>query len=185
MSSEYQEKGLDNAALDPEHSKPGTAVRRPPSPSKQDPRLPAPVASDVGNICVQPFPPEVDAADLSHAKSILRTGAIVTTILCFFTWIFAACGKHIGWISWFTRSTLIWGTAAVVWIGVENAVRKVEKEVERVRMNLLKKRAEVNSPPTPESTEWLNALLKLVWGLVNPDMFVPIVDVSPSLIYVP
>lgn len=174
--AEFRAKGLDNETLDPAHPKAGTALRRPPSPSKQDPRLPAPVASEVGNICIQPFPPEVDEADLAPAKTILRTGAIVTTALCFVTWIFAACGKHIGWVAWFTRSALIWSIAAVVWVGVENAARKIEKEVERVRMNLLKRRAEVNSPPTPESVEWMNALVKLIWGLVNPDMFIPIVD---------
>lgn len=32
------------------------------------------------------------------------------------------------------------------------------------------------SPPTPESTEWLNAITKVVWPLINPDMFVSIVD---------
>lgn len=169
---------MDNEALDPSHPKAGTAVRRPPSPSRQDHRLPAPIAAQVGNICNQPFPPEVDDADLTPAKTILRTGAAFTTALCFFIWVFTACGKHIGWFSWFFRSSLIWGTAAVVWIGAENAGRKIEKEVERVRMNLLKKRAEVNSPPTPESVEWMNAILKVVWGLVNPDMFIPIVDVS-------
>ena len=39
-------------------------------------------------------------------------------------------------------------------------------------------RGEEWSPPTPESVEWLNALVKVVWGLVNPEMFVPYVDVS-------
>ena len=50
--------------------------------------------------------------------------------------------------------------------------------MERVRWETEKRRGEEFSPPTPESVEWLNALLKLVWGLINPDMFVPIVDVS-------
>ena len=54
------------------------------------------------------------------------------TGLCFLAWIFTACGKHIGWFAWFVRSTLVWSIAAVVWIGVENAVRKLEKEVELI-----------------------------------------------------
>ncbi len=66
----------------------------------------------------------------------------------------------------------------VTWIAAENAGRKIEKEVERVRWDAERRRADEFIPPTPESVEWLNALLKLVWGLINPDMFVPIVDVS-------
>jgi hypothetical protein len=183
LATDFREKGLDNETLDPDHPKSGTADRRAPHPDsgQVDPRLPAPNPAEPGNICNQPFPPEVDEADITHAKNILRTGAVIATVLCFFTWIFTACGKHISWFNWFFRSTLIWSTAAIVWIGVENAGRKVEKEVERVRLNLLKKRAEVHSPPTPESVEWMNAILRVVWGLVNPDMFVPVVDVSQTL----
>ena len=29
----------------------------------------------------------------------------------------------------------------------------------------------------PESVEWMNAFLRVIWGLINPDMFVPIADV--------
>ena len=67
---------------------------------------------------------------------------------------------------------------AIAWIAVENAGRKIEKELERVRMAMHTQRGEELSPPTPESVEWMNALLKVVWGLANPDMFIPIVDVS-------
>ncbi|GJE96327.1 C2 domain-containing protein [Phanerochaete sordida] len=179
---DFRERGLDNEALDPDHPKEGTAARRPPSPSKMHPSFPAPAPAEPGNICNQPFPPEIDEADLSKVRNILRMGALVTTGLCFVTWLFTACGKHIGWFAWFFRSTLVWSIAAVVWIGVENAVRKLEKEIERVRLNLLKKRAEVNSPPTPESVEWMNAIIKLVWGLVNPDMFIPIVDMVEDVL---
>lgn len=80
-------------------------------------------------------------------------------------------------MAWLVRSSLIWSIPVVVWIGAENAGRKVEKEIERIRMNMMTQRAESFSPPTPESVEWMNALLKLIWGLVNPEMFVPIVDV--------
>ena len=75
------------------------------------------------------------------------------------------------------RSSIFGGIAVVAWITAENAGRKVEKEMERVRWETEKRRGEEFSPPTPESVEWLNALLKLIWGLINPDMFVPMVDV--------
>jgi Ca2+-dependent lipid-binding protein len=46
--------------------------------------------------------------------------------------------------------------------------RGFEKEVERVRHDMGRQRGEAFSPPTPESVEWLNGLIKLVWGLVDP-----------------
>ena len=77
---------------------------------------------------------------------------------------------------------LVGGVGCVAWVAAENAGRKVEKEVERVRMGMHKARGEAHSPPTPESVEWLNGLLKVVWGLVNPDMFVPYTDVRLLLL---
>ncbi|KAI0826298.1 hypothetical protein BC629DRAFT_1605012 [Irpex lacteus] len=178
-------EGLDNAALDSsDHSKAGTSLRKPPAADAehQDPRYPAPVVAQVGNIALHPFPPPVAPVEVEHAKSILRTGASATSALCFVAWIFTACGKHIGWLAWFVRSSLLASIAVVTWIAAENAGRKIEKEVERVRWDAERRRADEFSPPTPESVEWLNALLKLVWGLINPDMFVPIVDMVEDIL---
>ncbi|THV04226.1 hypothetical protein K435DRAFT_835469 [Dendrothele bispora CBS 962.96] len=33
----------------------------------------------------------------------------------------------------------------------------------------------------PESVEWLNAFVKTIWGLVNPDMFVPMADMVEDI----
>ncbi|EIN09925.1 hypothetical protein PUNSTDRAFT_143315 [Punctularia strigosozonata HHB-11173 SS5] len=180
----FREKGLDNDALDSSHNKLGTALRRAPHPSEkgQDGRYPAPTAADVGNICVQAFPPPLEPVDISKPKQILRTGALVVTALCAVTWWFVATGKNLSWFAFFWRSSLLGTIVGATWVGSENAGRKIEKELERVRMDLHKRRAEEYSPPTPESVEWLNALLKLVWGLVNPDMFVPIVDMIEDVL---
>jgi hypothetical protein len=177
---DFRAKRLDNDALDSSHHKFGTALRRPPHPSEkgQDERFPAPTSADVGNICLQSFPPPVDPVDVSKPKQILRTGALVVTGLCALTWFFVARGKDVSWMGFFWRSSLLGAVVGATWIGAENAGRKIEKELERVRMDMHRQRAEQFSPPTPESVEWLNALLKLVWGLVNPDMFVPFIDVS-------
>jgi Ca2+-dependent lipid-binding protein len=39
-----------------------------------------------------------------------------------------------------------------------------------------RQRGEIFSPPTPESVEWLNGLIKLIWGLINPAMFISVAD---------
>jgi Ca2+-dependent lipid-binding protein len=58
----------------------------------------------------------------------------------------------------------------------------VEKEYERIRMAMHRERGENFSPPSPESVEWLNGLIKLVWGLINPDMFIPVIDMVEDVL---
>jgi hypothetical protein len=105
---------------------------------------------------------------------------MVITGLCAVAWYFIAFGH--GVVGFALRSSIVGSIAAVSWIGAENAIRKVEKEYERVRMDLHRQRGEALSPPTPESVEWMNALLKLVWGLVNPDMFIPVIDMVEDIL---
>jgi hypothetical protein len=54
----FREKGGDKDALDPANPKRGPALSKP-NLEKQDPRFPAPEEADVGNICLQQFPPPV------------------------------------------------------------------------------------------------------------------------------
>lgn len=56
------------------------------------------------------------------------------------------------------------GFVAVSAIGL--VARGLEKEVQRIRMEMGRQRGEVFAPPTPESVEWLNAFIKVIWGLV-------------------
>lgn len=182
--ADFREKGLDNDALDPEKDKAGPALKVPPDPTKhgQDERFAAPQSADIGNINLQSFPPPLEPVDISKAKFILRTGAMVTTVACLALWFSVVLRNGLGWWSWMLRTGLLCGTIFAAWVGSENAGRKVEKELERVRMNMHTQRAENFSPPTPESAEWMNALFKVVWGLVNPEMFVPIADMVEDVL---
>ncbi|TFK47021.1 hypothetical protein OE88DRAFT_1666844 [Heliocybe sulcata] len=180
--ADFRDQGFDNAALDPAGEKSGPALRKPADPATQDPRYPAPNPAQVGNICLQQFPPPVDPVDISKAKTILRSGAMVITALCAVGFFFSCLGHGVSWKAFFARSTILGSVAAVSWIGAENAGRKIEKELERVRMKMNQQRGETFSPPTPESVEWMNALLKLVWGLINPDMFVPVIDMVEDVL---
>ena len=60
--------------------------------------------------------------------------------------------------------------------------RNVEKEIDAVRLDLGRARGEAFSPPFPESTEWLNGLIKLVWGLIDPAVFVPMADMVEDIL---
>jgi Ca2+-dependent lipid-binding protein len=52
--------------------------------------------------------------------------------------------------------------------GLSVVERGIDKEVERVRQDMGRQRGEAFSPPFPESVEWLNGLVKLIWGLIDP-----------------
>lgn len=104
-------------------------------------------------------------------------------------WFLFAFGDGFGAFVW--RSTVIGGLAFVGATVASLAERKLEREMERVRFDMHRQRrylpslsrttfdglrlgGETFSPPIPESVEWLNAFTKVIWGLINPDMFVPV-----------
>jgi Ca2+-dependent lipid-binding protein len=81
-----------------------------------------------------------------------------------------------GWFNFLLISFLMPVLSFVLTTLASLAQRKLEKEVERVRFDLHTQRGAMYSPPTPESTEWLNAFIGTFWRLLPPDMFVPIAD---------
>jgi Ca2+-dependent lipid-binding protein len=66
------------------------------------------------------------------------------------------------------RSTICSGTAFALMTAVSLVERGIEKEIESVRQDLSRQRGEAFSPPMPESVEWLNGLIKLIWGVIDP-----------------
>ncbi|KAG8908594.1 hypothetical protein FRB99_004882 [Tulasnella sp. 403] len=141
--------------------------------SSVHPSQPAPNPAFPGNILIHRFPPPTDASLQPFLTMMdrLMFGIIGS---CLLLWLFTAFGA--GWKQFFFRSSLIGTLGFVGTTFASIAQRSVEKEVERVRFSMERARGETFSPPTPESVEWLNAFLKTVWGLINPDMFVPIAD---------
>ena len=84
----------------------------------------------------------------------------------FFVWISVAWGSGFKQFIW--RSTLCGTVGFALMAGISLVERGIDKEVERVRQDLGRQRGQAFSPPMPESVEWMNGLIKLVWGLVDP-----------------
>ncbi|KIJ49556.1 hypothetical protein M422DRAFT_225382 [Sphaerobolus stellatus SS14] len=142
----------------------------------------APSPARPGNISLQPYlpPAPVSLDALLRKLDLLQLGlaggfGLVWLMLAFpegrwwlpFTW---------PWLVWITRSIIIGGMGFAAVTSVSIVQRKLEKEVDRVRADMHRARGEKFAPPTPESVEWLNAFTRTIWGLVNPDIFVPIAD---------
>jgi Ca2+-dependent lipid-binding protein len=84
----------------------------------------------------------------------------------FFLWLSVAFGSGIIRFIW--RSILCAGTAIAIMTAISLVERGMEKELEAVRLDMHRQRGVAYSPPAPESVEWLNGLIKLVWGLLDP-----------------
>ncbi|PVG01479.1 hypothetical protein CPB86DRAFT_781696 [Serendipita vermifera] len=133
----------------------------------------APNPAYPSNISLQPFPPSTPPS-LDTIMSYLYYLEYGIIGAGFLLWFFLAFG-HGFWV-FVMRSIFISSLAFAGSTVASLAQRKLEREVERVRYDMHRQRGEKFAPPTPESVEWLNAFTKVIWGLINPDMFVPIAD---------
>ncbi|GAA6022197.1 hypothetical protein JCM10207_003939 [Rhodosporidiobolus poonsookiae] len=167
-------KLFDLKNIDPSNpEKPGPATNIPGS--EQAPiehTTPKPV--EPSNILLRPFPPAVDKNSLKSIVYTINGYALATVAGLGVVWFFTAWRG--GWAGFFFYSQVIGAVAAFVVIAHHLVVRKVEKELERLRLQMHHDRGEQHSPPTPESVEWLNAFVKVVWPLINPEMFTSVVD---------
>ncbi|EJD48327.1 hypothetical protein AURDEDRAFT_183631 [Auricularia subglabra TFB-10046 SS5] len=69
------------------------------------------------------------------------------------------------------------GTCALGATWALGAVRhRIPREMDRVRAAMVHERAASIQPPAPESAEWVNALLTSFWPLIDPGLFVSIID---------
>ncbi|ORX35103.1 hypothetical protein BD324DRAFT_582681 [Kockovaella imperatae] len=131
------------------------------------------------NILYHPFPP-ARPASLEALLSKLRLTSYLAGGSMFLVWLSVAWGS--GFTQFIWRSTLCGAIGFALMTGINIVMRGVDKEVERVRQDLHRQRGESFSPPMPESVEWLNGLIKLVWGLVDPSLFISVADMVEDIL---
>jgi Ca2+-dependent lipid-binding protein len=81
----------------------------------------------------------------------------------------------------------------IVACGIHLWLRKVQEDANAVNWDAERKRATAATESlVPESVEWMNSLMKIVWNLINPEMFAAMADtledvmqasVPPALIH--
>ncbi|GAA5879834.1 hypothetical protein JCM8547_005778 [Rhodosporidiobolus lusitaniae] len=134
----------------------------------------APNPIEPTNISLRPFPPAVDQNSLKSITYTINAYALAIIAGLGVVWFFAAWKG--GWVSFLFFSQILGAMAVVIFFAHGIVTRKIEKELDRIRLQMHADRGEKFSPPTPESVEWLNAFTKVVWPLINPEMFTSIVD---------
>jgi hypothetical protein len=125
------------------------------------------------NISLQPFPPSLPPS-YDTIMSHLTNLQLIIAGGCAILWFFLAFKGGVWAFLW--HSTLIGAFCFVATTAASLAQRKLEREVDRIRHDMHRQRGEKFSPPIPESVEWLNAFTKIIWGLIPPDIFIPIAD---------
>ncbi|KAM0755850.1 hypothetical protein T439DRAFT_308275 [Meredithblackwellia eburnea MCA 4105] len=168
------EKLFKRGALDPDSKVPGPAANPVNKSSDISPSKIAPSPAEPGNVLLQQFPPPYEKDTLSSLSSSILSGSYYIIAILGAVWFFTAFKS--GFVAFVFRSSLIGAAMFATWASHGIVTRKIEKELERVRLDLLKQRADQYSPPTPESTEWLNAFTATIWPLINPEMFQSVVD---------
>ncbi|WVN87584.1 uncharacterized protein L203_102767 [Cryptococcus depauperatus CBS 7841] len=141
-----------------------------------DPTRPATKGS---NILYHAFPPPRPiSVDTMLGK--LRLVQYIVGSSLFLIWFSVAFGSGFWHFIW--RSALCSSVAFILTTAVSVVERSLEKDLEKVRQDMSRQRGESFSPPVPESVEWLNGLIKLVWGVIDPAMFVSIADMVEDIL---
>ncbi|KAK5112129.1 hypothetical protein LTR62_004472 [Meristemomyces frigidus] len=141
-------------------------ITAPPDPVAEGSTSDVPIHGEKTNILFHPTPSvsyEPTFNRLEERGLYLVTGVFFAIVILGKTF----GGRYIGIIP------LAACVSSGIWLWIKEVLRsgrEVEWESEKERgvtatANLL-----------PESVEWMNTLLGVVWGLVNPDMFIPVAD---------
>ncbi|KAH8717038.1 hypothetical protein GQ44DRAFT_742116 [Phaeosphaeriaceae sp. PMI808] len=146
-------------------------VTAPPDPVAEGTTSDVPIHGEKTNVLFHPTPSisyEPTFAALEKRAGFLCIGILVTTIVV---------GKLFGGA---LKGLIPLGMclSSGVWLWMKEVIRsgrEVEWESEKTRgqmatLNLL-----------PESVEWMNTLLSIVWGLINPDMFQGVADMLEDI----
>jgi len=146
--ADFQKPQLfDPAHIDPsDTSKAGPALNRPGGDASHDKITPNPV--EPTNLNLYTFPPPVDKSSLKAIVGTINGYAFAVIGALGLIWFFTAWRGS--WAAFMFRTQLIGGIAVAIFLAHGVVIRKVEKELERIRLEMHKQRGEEHSPPTPE-----------------------------------
>lgn len=125
------------------------------------------------NLLFHEFPPPIADASLDQIISIITSYAI-TLLVCLAAplWLYFAFGR--GFLHFAVISGSISSFAFAIFTAHHLVGVKLTKELKSIQLQMHKQRGTTFSPPTPESAEWLNSFIGVVWTQLNPDLFIAV-----------
>lgn len=115
-----------------------------------------------GNVTYYPFPPPAPTSVNDLLKRCQQLQYLIIGS-CLVLWFFIAFGNGLMTALWRTFLLMLVGIGLYAATGL--LLKNLEKEVDAIRLDLTRARGQAFSPPYPESAEWLNGLIQLVWGV--------------------
>lgn len=172
----------DRAKIDPsklearyfDEKNKGYSTNWPNDRSKHNPIHVSPFPAEPSNVLIHPFPEPLNVDSMTSLTGAFRNLEIGLAVGAALIWFFVAFGN--GFWKFVFRSALISTLAFFAITAVHLALRKVEKDLEAVRTHMHTQRGQDYAPPMPESVEWLNAAIAVVWRQIDPATFIPIAD---------
>lgn len=152
----------------------GFSTNWPNNRSKHDPMYVSPNPAEPSNVLIHPFPEPLDVDSMTSLTGSFKKLEIGLAVGSVVVWFFVAFGA--GFTRFMFRSALIFGLTFCAITVSHLALRKVEKDLEAVRTHMHTQRGQDYAPPMPESVEWLNAAIAVVWRQIDPATFIPIAD---------
>ena len=145
----------DAEEFDPKHpEKPGPSTKPPPrNANAYSPLHTSPKPASPTNILLQPFPAPVEVSTLTsiHGSLTALSGGVGAGLaLLWFLTAFRA-----GFWAFVIRTTIIVAIGVGNFLGAGLLGNKLEKDLERARAEMHRKRGLNHTPPVPESAEWL------------------------------
>ncbi|EEH45524.1 uncharacterized protein PADG_01674 [Paracoccidioides brasiliensis Pb18] len=141
-------------------------ITAPPDPIAEGTTSDVPIHGEKTNILFHPTP---SVSYEPMYKALERRGTVLS--ICIFLGIIIP-GKWIGG-SLKGLIPLAFCITSGVWLWIQDLIRK-GRDIEWSSEQLRGETATVNL--LPESVEWMNTFLSLVWGMLNPDMFASVAD---------
>ncbi|KAF2873155.1 hypothetical protein BDV95DRAFT_374620 [Massariosphaeria phaeospora] len=141
-------------------------VTAPPDPVAEGTTSDVPIHGEKTNILFHPTPSvsyEATFASLENRASFLCLGILVATVVV---------GKMFGGaLKGLIPLAMCLASGVFLWMKeVVRSGREVEWHSEQTRGQV------ATANLLPESVEWMNTLLGIIWGLINPDMFTAVAD---------
>lgn len=137
-------------------------------------RYVSPDPAQPSNVLIHRFPEPLHVDSMTSLTGSFKQLEIGIAVGSVVIWFFTAFGA--GYRRFFFLSTLVFGLSFLAITATHFALRKIEKDLESVRTHMHTQRGQDYAPPMPESVEWLNAAIAVMWRQINPATFIPIAD---------
>lgn len=131
------------------------------------------------NVLYHDFPPPMPigfAEILKRFDNMEKGMAIGFGVL----WLLMVWGSNLWGFMFRSVAVFCCAVVATSFVGINK--KKMEKEIMAIRQAQHRGRGNAMVPPTPESVEWLNHLVQLVWGLVDNQIFIPMADTVEDIL---